>query len=64
MPYNLKGELVNRCNSHGNKMIYKNHGTLIDVILKSQQEHGIKLTWYKCEVHGGYHLTKWENKKD
>lgn len=64
MPYNLKGELVNRCNSHGNKVIYKNHGTLLSVVLATQQERGIKLTWYKCKVHGGYHLTKWENKKD
>lgn len=64
MPYNLQGELVNRCNSHGNKMIYKNHATLLSVILNTQQEQGIKLTWYKCGVHGGYHLTKWENKKD
>jgi hypothetical protein len=45
-------------------MIYKNHGTLLSVILTTQQEQGVKLTWYKCEVHGGYHLTKWENKKD
>lgn len=63
-PYNLKGELVNRCNSHQNKMIYKNPATMLSVILKTEQEQGVKLTWFKCEVHNGYHLTKWKNKKD
>lgn len=63
MPYNLKGELVNVCNTHGNKIIYSNKGTMISVILKTQERFGIKLTWYECKVHGGYHLTKWENKQ-
>lgn len=63
-PYNLKGELVNRCNSHQNKMIYKNPATMLSVILKTEKEQGVKLTWFKCEVHNGYHLTKWKNKKD
>jgi len=52
------------CNSHQNKMIYKNPATMLSVILKTEQEQGVKLTWFRCEVHNGYHLTKWKNKKD
>jgi hypothetical protein len=64
MPYTLQGEITNKCSAHKNKLIYSNTATLLDVILRTQKEQGIKLSWYPCEVHGGYHLCKFENKRD
>lgn len=62
MPYKLNGERTNRCSAHKNKMIYGDPATVINIVLKTQQESGLKLSWYKCDVWGGYHLCKFENK--
>lgn len=57
-------ETANRCSIHNNKVIYSKTSTVLDVVLKTQQEHGIKLSWYTCDKYGGYHLCKFENKRD
>lgn len=55
---------TNRCPEHNNKVIYSNTATLLSVVLKTQQEQGIKLSWYRCDRTHGYHLCKFKNKRD
>lgn len=64
MPYTLSGERTNRCSKHKNKVIYGDPATVINVVLKTQEEFGVKLSWYRCEEYNGYHLCKFENKID
>jgi hypothetical protein len=64
VPFKLDGSYTNRCSAHKNKMIYGDPNTVISVVLKTQERFGIKLAWYKCDVWGGYHLCKFENKQD
>lgn len=54
----------NRCTKHNNKMIYKDPATVIDLVLETQIKYGVKLSWYRCDKYHGYHLCKFENKKD
>lgn len=62
MPYTPEGERTNRCSAHKNKVIYSSSEAVISVILRTQEEFGIKLVWYKCDTYDGYHLCKFENK--
>lgn len=53
-----------KCIQHNNKYIYKNPETVLSVVLKTQQEQGLKLSWYRCDITNGYHLCKFENKRN
>lgn len=62
MPFKLDGTYTNLCSAHKNKMIYGDPNTVLSIVLRTKEEQGILLSWYKCEVWGGYHLCKFENK--
>lgn len=52
-----------KCVKHNNKYIYKDPNTVISLVLKIQEEQGLKLSWYRCDLHNAYHLCKFANKR-
>lgn len=64
MPFRPDGSRTNLCSAHQNKVIYGDPTTVLSVVLKTKERFGIQLSWYRCEVWDGYHLCKFENKRN